>query len=178
VAAAVSVMAAAGVEARGAIFTRREVVEFILDLTGYTDDQPLHHRRLLEPSMGHGDFLTPVIDRLLIAYERETAGRSNVVRDLASCLCAVELHRSSYDATRNLVSAALRAKGLTKREANALCDHWLVQDDFLLTPLEGTFTHVIGNPPYVRQEMIPDALMAEQKRGKGTCLPATQPLPP
>jgi hypothetical protein len=91
-----------------------------------------------------------------------------VVRDLANCLCAVELHRSSYDETRNLVGAALRAKGLTMREATALCDHWFVQDDFLLTPLEGTFTHVIGNPPYVRQEMIPDALMAEYRRRYAT----------
>ena len=33
---------AGGIEERGAIFTRCEVVEFILDLCGYTADQPLH----------------------------------------------------------------------------------------------------------------------------------------
>jgi hypothetical protein len=38
------------------------------------------------------------------------------------------------------------------------------QGDFLLLPLEGEFTHVIGNPPYVRQELIPDVLMAEYRR--------------
>jgi hypothetical protein len=42
------------VDSRGAVFTRREVVDFILDLTGYTADQPLPHRRLLEPSFGGG----------------------------------------------------------------------------------------------------------------------------
>ena len=42
-------MAGAGVEARGAIFTRREVVEFILDLVGYVPSHPLHRQRLLEP---------------------------------------------------------------------------------------------------------------------------------
>lgn len=166
--AAVSAMAAAGVEARGAVFTRREVVDFILDLSGYTKDQPLHRCRLLEPSMGQGDFLTPVIDRLMIAYERETSGRGDVVRDLADCVRAVELHHLSYDRTRGQISDALRAKGLTQREAVALCDHWLIQGDFLLTPLERGFTHVIGNPPYVRQEMIPDALMAEYRRRYAT----------
>ena len=66
VAAAVESLAGAGgIEARGAVFTRREVVDFILDLTGYTIDQPLHRRRLLEPSFGNGDFLLPAIDRLL-----------------------------------------------------------------------------------------------------------------
>ena len=34
--------------ARGAIFTRREVVDFILDLAGYTSNRPLHKMRLLE----------------------------------------------------------------------------------------------------------------------------------
>lgn len=166
--AAVAAMAAAGVEARGAVFTRREVVDFILNLAGYTEDQPLHRCRLLEPSMGQGDFLTPVIDRLMIAYERETGGAGDVVHDLADCLRAVELHRSSYDETRGLVIDAIRAKGLTQREAGALCDRWLIQGDFLLTPLERGFTHVIGNPPYVRQEMIPDALMAEYRRRYST----------
>ena len=33
-------------ESRGAVFTRREVVDFILDLAGYTVDQPLRHCRL------------------------------------------------------------------------------------------------------------------------------------
>ncbi|MBU1664966.1 MAG: hypothetical protein KKG92_06150 [Gammaproteobacteria bacterium] len=38
--AAVEVLASQGnVEARGAVFTRREVVDFILDLAGYTPDQ-------------------------------------------------------------------------------------------------------------------------------------------
>ena len=48
---ALTQLAAASGEERGAIFTRREVVEFILDLSGYTTDLPLHHKRLLEPSL-------------------------------------------------------------------------------------------------------------------------------
>ncbi|MFN3076425.1 MAG: Eco57I restriction-modification methylase domain-containing protein [Alphaproteobacteria bacterium] len=162
--AAVAAMATTGMETRGAVFTRREVVDFILDLTGYTADQPLHQRRLLEPSMGQGDFLTPIIDRLFSAYRRSTANQHTVVHDLADCLRAVELHRSSYDETRESVRVTLEAKGLKEQEADALCSHWLVHGDFLLTPLEATFTHVIGNPPYVRQEMIPDVLMIEYRR--------------
>jgi hypothetical protein len=34
--AALEEMATAGVEARGAVFTRQSVVEFVLDLVGYT----------------------------------------------------------------------------------------------------------------------------------------------
>ena len=57
--------AAGGIGERGAIFTRREVVEFILDLVGYTSDRPLMDRRLLEPSFGEGDFLLPAVARIV-----------------------------------------------------------------------------------------------------------------
>lgn len=60
---------AGGIEERGAIFTRREVVDFILDLIGYRTDLPLYKLRLLEPSFGNGDFLLPAIDRLLAAWK-------------------------------------------------------------------------------------------------------------
>jgi hypothetical protein len=162
--AAVEGMAAAGVEERGAVFTRREVVDFILDLAGYTADKPLHRARLLEPSMGQGDFLTPVIDRLLEAYTREVGGRGNIVDDLGQSIVAVELHRSSYNRTGELVLRALQDKGVSAAKGRALCDRWLKQGDFLLLSHDREFTHVIGNPPYVRQEMIPDVLMAEYRR--------------
>jgi len=45
-----------------------------------------------------------------------------------------------------------------------LCSAWLVRDDFLLTRIEGRFDFVVGNPPYVRQERIPAALLAEYRR--------------
>jgi hypothetical protein len=47
--------------------------------------------------------------------------------------------------------------------ANQLADVWLVQGDFLLAPLEGHFDFVVGNPPYVRQELIPEALLREYR---------------
>src|SRR5579863_465657 len=115
--AAVAAMADSGVEARGAVFTRREVVEFILDLAGYTADKPLHRARVLEPSMGHGDFLVPVIDRLLESYRREVGDTGDIVADLDNCIVAVELHRASYEETRTAATALLRAKGLTAAQS-------------------------------------------------------------
>ena len=55
----------------------------------------------------------------------------------------------------------LRNKDIKRDNANALCDRWLIAGDFLLASIEGKFTHAIGNPPYVRQELIPDILIAE-----------------
>ena len=75
--AAVEVLASqSGVEARGAVFTRREVVDFILDLAGYTPNKSLHKQRLLEPSFGGGDFLLPAVERLLAAWRTHGDGGS------------------------------------------------------------------------------------------------------
>jgi hypothetical protein len=158
---AVEELASAGAETRGAIFTRPEVVDFILDLVGYTADQPLHRRRILEPSFGGGDFLFAIARRLLSAYR--SSGGKDVVADLSRAICAVELHRATFQNTCGQLENLLLAEGIERADARALRDAWLVRDDFLLTAIEGKFTHVVGNPPYVRQELIPQVLIDEYR---------------
>lgn len=151
-----------GLEARGAIFTRSEVVDFILDLAGYTEDQPLHEKRLLEPSFGGGDFLLPIILRLLSAW-RAARPNGTEVDDLGDAIRAVELHHDTFRSTYAAVVALLKREGLSANAATALADRWLLQGDFLLAPLEGQFDFVVGNPPYVRPELIPAPLLAEYR---------------
>ncbi len=154
--------AAAGSESRGAIFTRAEVVDFILDLAGYTADQPLHEKRLLEPSFGGGDFLLPAIGRLLAAW-RSSQHAKTVVEELGDAIRAVELHRRTFSATRAAVIKRLKQEAIEEQSAVALADRWFVQGDFLLAPLDGQFDFIVGNPPYVRQELIPAPLLAEYR---------------
>lgn len=161
-AASEAMAAEGGVDARGAIFTRSEVVGFILDLAGYTEDQPLHEKRLLEPSFGGGDFLLPIIERLLAAW-RAARPNGSALNDLADAIRAVELHHDTYWSTRSAVLALLRRHEIAADAATALTDCWLAQGDFLLAPLEGQFDFVVGNPPYVRQELIPPTLLAEYR---------------
>ncbi|HGY2891931.1 TPA: Eco57I restriction-modification methylase domain-containing protein [Morganella morganii] len=151
-----------GLEARGAIFTRSEVVDFILDLAGYTEDQPLHEKRLLEPSFGGGDFLLPIVQRLLSAW-RAARPIGTAVDDLGDAIRAVELHHDTFRSTYAAVVALLKREGLSANAATALAGRWLSQGDFLLAPLEGQFDFVVGNPPYVRPELIPAPLLAEYR---------------
>jgi len=162
--AAVTSLSDAAVEKRGAIFTRREVVEFILDLAGYTPDRPLHRLRLLEPAFGDGDFLIPSIQRLLAAWNREKCAHINPADDLSDAICGVELHTATYEKTRKRTVELLIAAGIPAHGARIICGRWLLHGDFLLTPLDGQFDAVVGNPPYVRQELIPDALIAEYRK--------------
>lgn len=152
---------ASGLEERGAIYTKREVVDFILDLVGYEADKPLTRYRILEPSFGDGDFIHPIVDRLLASAQREPGGLT--VKRLKPALRAVELHRATYLKHRASLAEKLQGVGLSAAEAEELVKAWLIQGDFLLYDFDHDFTHVVGNPPYIRQEVIPDILMTEYR---------------
>src|SRR6185312_8325045 len=154
---------ASSVVERGAIFTRREVVDFILDLVGYEATQPLYERTLLEPSFGNGDFLLPAIERLLASRGKALAEGKNVGH-LVGCIRAVELHRDTFDRGRDKVIGILCQEGFSTIDASELADAWLIHGDFLLAQLPRSFNFVVGNPPYVRQELIPAALLQEYRR--------------
>ncbi len=161
--AAVEQLAAAGIEERGAVFTRREVVEFILDLMGYTVAHALYKKRLLEPSFGEGAFLVVAVERLLDSYKSHAPEHADHVHDLRDSIRAIELHSKSLLETRWKLSTLLKDKGLSKPVTEKLLDAWLIQSDFLLTELPFQFSHIVGNPPYVRQELIPAVLLAEYR---------------
>jgi hypothetical protein len=69
----------------------------------------------------------------------------------------------TFSITRAAVIERLNQEDIKEESAVALADRWLVQGDFLLAPLEGKFDFVVGNPPYVRQELIPAPLLAEYR---------------
>lgn len=152
-----------GKEERGAIFTRQTVVGFILDLAGYTADRPLHMMRLLEPSFGGGDFLLPIIGRLLAAW-RAVGAVGSALEALGDAIFAVELHRNTYRTTRAAVVSFLQGEGVATDAAQGLAARWMYQGDFLMAPIKGRFDFVVGNPPYVRQELIPAPLLAAYRR--------------
>ncbi len=162
-AAVESLASAGGVDERGAIFTRREVVDFILDLCGYTTDKPLHRYSLLEPSFGDGDFLLPAIDRLLEVWSRGGA-TGDPIQELGHCIRGVELHRPTFQRTRAGIVTRLTHIGIAVDKADELADVWLIHGDFLLADLPTGFDWVVGNPPYVRQELIPPVLMVEYRQ--------------
>lgn len=150
------------VEERGAIYTKRNVVEFILDLVGYTVDKPLADYRLLEPSFGDGDFILPTLERLLTSAKRERNGLSR--ERLTTAIRGVELHRETFESNRASMHSLMLSHGISSSESDALLDDWLTQGDFLLCDFDQTFTHAVGNPPYLRQETIPDILIEEYRK--------------
>jgi len=143
------------------------VVDFILDLVGYTPDQLLTQRRLLEPSFGNGDFLLPAIERLLRSWAANDH-LGDPLAALAPCIRGVELHKETFANTHAKVTAFLIDRGIQRSIAAKLTDTWLIHGDYLLADLPAPFDVVVGNPPYVRQELIPDVLLHEYRRRYST----------
>ena len=145
-------------EKRGAVFTQPLVVNFMLDLIGYTTDKDLTRFRVLEPSFGTGEFLLPIVKRLLTAF-RKYHPNGNAQSILQNALRGIEIDSQTCKSTQQQVMQLLINEGITKAVASDLIKFWLREGDFLLSSFDTPFSHVVGNPPYVRHELIPSKLM-------------------
>ncbi|MET8616773.1 Eco57I restriction-modification methylase domain-containing protein [Streptomyces albidoflavus] len=149
----------------GEVFTRAWVVELILDLLGYTADKDLCDLRLVEPACGGGAFLTIVASRISAscrAHQRPITDASDAVR-------AFDLLGGNVERSRALVTQALEEEDWDPRDAREVAATWVKQGDYLLqSDSEHRADYVVGNPPYIRLEDVPDDRMAAYRRACST----------
>lgn len=154
-------MSAAPEHGYGEVFTRRWVVEFILDLVGYTSDEDLTSRVIIEPACGTGAFLIPIVERLIDSSCR--VGREPT--ELVAALRAYDLLDDNVVQARKAVVQCLTERGISLHDAEMLALHWITTDDFLLRPPQpGSADLVVGNPPYIRLEHVPGPTMDAYRR--------------
>jgi len=145
----------------GEVFTRRWIVELILDLIGYTEDKDLSARRLVEPSCGTGAFLGPVVDRLIGSCHRH--GRD--LGSIGGAVRAFDLLDANAERARKAAAGRLEEAGLDRSSANEMASTWVTTGDFLLAEHEpASAQHVVGNPPYIRLENVPARVMDAYRR--------------
>lgn len=132
----------------GAVYTKPEVVEFILDLIGYTSDQNLVESTFLEPSFGEGSFLIEAAQRLLESWN----GLSP--ENLMNCIRGFEINHESLFNVCEQLNALFGKYGIDPSTSQRITNAWLIEEDFLLAPLPHKFNYIAGNPPYVRPENI------------------------
>ena len=148
-------------EEHGEVFTRRWVVELILDLVGYTPDKDLASLVVVEPSCGAGAFLGPITERLL----KSCANHGRPIDTAADSLRAFDLLHANVELARKTVVAALLEHDLAQDTATSLAEAWVRVGDFLLHEhdLESADV-VVGNPPYIRLESVPAERSAAYRR--------------
>lgn len=145
----------------GEVFTRRWVVDLILDLVGYIPEKDLVSQVLIEPSCGTGAFLVPVVERLITS----SMDHGHDLRDLGPAVRAFDLLDANAGQARKAAAELLTSHGLSDGESEALAGEWVTTGDFLLYPHESASAdYVVGNPPYIRLENISRSTMDAYRR--------------
>jgi adenine-specific DNA-methyltransferase len=143
-------------EQLGEVFTRRWVVDLILDLVGYTPDRDLAALIAVEPACGEGAFLGPIVTRLLASASEHRRS----LEELGSALHAFDLSDLNVERARKLATTHLLDAGMKVAAADALARTWIRHGDFLLDEDVTSADFVLGNPPYIRLENVPPARTA------------------
>jgi hypothetical protein len=152
-------------ERKGVIYTKPWVVDLLLDLANYRDDLNLVDTLAVEPAAGEGAFLIRMAERLV----RSCQNQKRPLSDCARSLIAFELEEKSAATAREAVVLALQKLGVPVRTAQELASSWIRVGDYLFE----AFTlppacFVIGNPPYLRLEDIPEEVASVYRRSYPT----------
>lgn len=158
---AVAELASVSREDYGEVFTRRWVVELILDLVGYRPEHDLGARVMVEPACGTGAFLVPIVERLIESCRLH--GRE--LRTLGPAVRAFDLLAPNAEKARHAIARLLTAAGMQCEESEALAAEWITPGDFLLHEhVPSSADYVVGNPPYIRLENMPRPIVEAYRR--------------
>ncbi len=136
----------------GDVFTKHCVVSYMLDLVEYTSDRDLSCVSINEPSCGEGEFLIEIIKRLAASaaqygFDLNTAFHKQVSAsdiDAQKVLFCIERIKREFPEIKN--------PGMR-----------IFVEDYLLMSHEAVDI-VVGNPPYIRYEQIPEEKLQVYKQ--------------
>ena len=146
----------------GVVYTKPWMVELILDLAGYLPERSLARLVALEPSAGDGAFLQGMVRRLIKSCRLHGVP----VEQAAQAIGAFEIDPAAAEKAMGLVCDTLLDLGIPALTAASLARSWIRIDDFLEASLAFPIADfVIGNPPYIRLEEIPEDKAAFYRSG-------------
>lgn len=134
----------------GEVFTRRWVVDAMLDLVGYTADRDLTKLVAVEPSVGSGAFWIPMVERLLLSASRRDIAAAN----LGDALRGYDLQGEHVETCIKASVAMLVDAGASTDVARQIASRWLRTADYLLDDEDVRADVVVGNPPYIRSDEL------------------------
>jgi adenine-specific DNA-methyltransferase len=138
-------------------FTRDNVAE--LCLRHVTFPTNLLSMRLLEPAAGQGAFFLPLLARLVQSCRRQKKN-FDVLRPI---IRAYEIDAQVAVTLHMQTETTLEALGVDGPTARRIARDWIRNADFLEARPRTRFTHIVGNPPYIRWDAIPASLRESYK---------------
>ncbi|WP_405633158.1 Eco57I restriction-modification methylase domain-containing protein [Pseudoalteromonas sp. Ld20] len=145
---------------KGEVFTKQNIVDFMIKTSGIDQAILLTETRILEPSCGQGDFVLAIAKELC-----KKASLNGIVNGgrFNSLVTAYDISSENISNAKRKTLEVLNST-FSFEDSKELVEQWYKNTDFLLEEKQSRFTHVIGNPPYIRIENIPvDLLKAYRK---------------
>lgn len=143
---------------KGEVFTKPEIVQFMLKTSGLSEALLTPETRILEPSCGQGEFVNAIAKELCRAIENSELSTSLIAKRFKQLVTAYDISNNSLTKARASTFEILTSV-FEESDASMLVSAWYRNEDFLLNLDKQLYTHIIGNPPYVRIENIPSELL-------------------
>lgn len=135
----------------GVVYTKPEVVKFILDEVGYLSSSNLSSVTIMEPSCGEGEFLLEIVGRLKNSSQLFNFDFNQAYHN---CIFASEIDAEKVKVCCERLK--IEFPELINVEEN------IIVEDYLLGR-HNQVDIVVGNPPYIRYEEIPEQKLAIYK---------------
>lgn len=146
----------------GVVYTKPWMVELVLDLAGYLPEKRLADLVALEPSAGDGAFISAMVRRLVESCKRH----GTPLAKASGALQAFEIDSDAAEKAVEVVRETLVSLRVPSATAEKLARSWIKVGDFLEASLCFPIADfVIGNPPYIRLEEIPEKKAAMYRNG-------------
>lgn len=139
----------------GEVYTKTEVVKYILDEVGYNSSRNLENIKILEPASGSGAFAKEIINRL---HESSQTYGFDFLKSLNTNVVFVEKDNEAFQLLINNINTYITELGYSERNIDCVFN-----EDYLLYGEFPEFDCIVGNPPYIRNEYLDSGYKAKLK---------------
>ncbi len=132
----------------GEVFTNLDVVHFILNEVGYTENSNLKDVSILEPSAGTGVFATEIINRLIKSSKKFDFDFFEALNNNVSF---IELKKETFDQLTYNIKNVIENRGY---DSDKIKNNLFYNGNYLEIDSFKKKDCIVGNPPYIRHELI------------------------
>ena len=134
------------------IFTNITVVHYLLDEVGFVSEKDLSRVTLLEPASGEGSFALEIVTRLYLSSQQF---EFDFIKALNSNIRFIELNKESIKKLEKSIKKLICKWDYSSPQ---LEDRVFICSNYLTLDKLPKFDCIVGNPPYIRHELIDASL--------------------
>ena len=143
----------------GVVYTPKWIVETILDNLGYTVNNNIYYKKIIDPSCGDGAFLKEVVERFITDALNSNKSISEIKNLLEQNVYGIDIDKNAIELCKINLANIAKKYGIHDVNWNLINND--STDKAWISKLFKKFDYVVGNPPYIRIQNL-----GKEKRNK------------